>query len=141
MTSTTDPTTLMEETNTLSAPVALREIFRGVASAADASWMGRVVTWNSLAKRSCERAGKRQKCQEGTGTNGRRSVNERRTAAAAFPNFTRRVFSRSPNGSCSAARTLRPGQGTPVVVVQLPFGCEGAGDSASASDRRMQNSL
>src|SRR6478735_7885165 len=87
MTRTTDPTTRMADTNTLSAPVALREILRGAASAADASWIGRVVTWFSLARRSVERAGKRQKCQEITETNGPGRVNGGRTAPPAFANF------------------------------------------------------
>ena len=91
----------MEDTKTRSAPVALREIFRGVASAADPSWIGSVVTWFFLARRSVERAGKRQKCQETTETNGPPWVNDGRTAPPAFANFAAVTFSRSPNGPCS----------------------------------------
>ena len=76
-----------------------RDLARGVASAADASWSGRVVTWFFLARRSVERAGKRQKCQEITGTNGPAAVNDGRTATPAFANFAARAFSDSPNGS------------------------------------------
>src|SRR6185369_435720 len=112
MTRTTDPTTRMEDTNTLSAPVALREIFRGAASAADASWIGSVVTWFFLARRSVERAGKRQKSQDGTETNGPPRVNEGRTAPPAFANTAGPTSSPSPNGPCPTARPAHPGPGT-----------------------------
>src|SRR6478735_7205039 len=120
MTRTTEPTTRMADTNTLSAPVALREILRGAASAADASWIGRVVTWFSLARRSVERAGKRQKCQEITETNGPGRVNGGRTAPPAFANFAAHAVRGSPNGSGERLQEVPAGERQGETAQQPP---------------------